>query len=91
MFPDREADLMLGSASSWCLGRVDDLKVSGILSGDPKYLPDDVELLGDRRTIRFLDGKLDPAAHRATEEIVLRYQGVENPIRIGVLGNIILQ
>lgn len=88
ILPDAEASLCVGSDSAPFTGRIDDLVVSGILSGDPVVMPDQVSLLGERRTIRFLDGKLDPAFHRGPETIAFEYNGVESAIVIEMLGAI---
>lgn len=85
--PDLPARLIV--ASPQFQGRLDDLKVMGIISGDVRRLPDDVVIEGDKvRTIFFKDGKLDPRFHQAPETIVLIYEGVPRPITIGLLGNI---
>ena len=85
--PDMDADLIVGSPQF--MGRLDDLKVMGILSGDPRKLTDDVQIEGDKvRTIFFRGGKLDPRYHQAPETIVLIYEGVPRAITIGLLGNI---
>ncbi len=85
--PDLDADLIVGSPQFQ--GRLDDLKVLGIIAGDTRKLPGDVVIEGDKvRTIFFKDGKLDPRYHQAPETIVLIYEGVPAPITIGLLGNI---
>jgi prepilin-type N-terminal cleavage/methylation domain-containing protein len=87
--PATDDDMLVGNEPGPLIGRIDDLKVAGILSGLHRPLPDDVVLRGGIRKIRFRDGKLDPAYHRAPETIVIEYQGVETSITIGTLGNII--
>jgi prepilin-type N-terminal cleavage/methylation domain-containing protein len=85
--PDVDADLIVGSPQFQ--GRMDDFKVMGIIAGDSRKLPSDVQIEGDKvRTIFFQGGKLDPRHHQAPEAIVLVFEGVPRPITIGLLGNI---
>jgi len=85
--PDLDAHLIVGAAQFQ--GRLDDLKVFGILAGGERKLPNDVMIEGDKvRTIFFKGGKLDPRHHQAPETIILIYAGVASPITIGLLGNI---
>jgi hypothetical protein len=92
IYVDEEANLVIGGKDGLFVGRVDDMKVAGILSGEPESLPDEVEVEGkQRRIIHFLDGKLDPKYHSVSQEIVLVYEGVPSLITIGMLGNILMK
>ncbi len=91
MEPDPDAPLTVGADDGPLVGRLDDLKVAGILAGDERPLPPEVAIAGKPRKIFFRDGKLDPTHHRGPETIVLLYEGVESPITIGMLGNILVK
>jgi len=87
--PDFDADLTVGSSDGVFAGRMDDLKVAGILSGVHRPLPEAVQIVGKLTKIRYRDGKLDPSYHRGPVTIVLRYEGVETPITIGTQGTVL--
>lgn len=89
--PDPPAHMTTGGSGASFVGRIDDLKVSGILSGSEQELPEEVTIPKGRQTVRFVDGKLDPGTHRGPVTLVLEYEGVENPITIGMLGNILVK
>lgn len=59
--------VVCGGMTGW----VDDVRIGGIRSTDPVDLPEGIDVL-DRRPIRFVDGKLDPALHTGNESIVFK-------------------
>jgi hypothetical protein len=88
--PDFDSDLVIGGGTDGpFIGRMDDLKIAGIISGVHRPLPEDMEILGKLTKIRYRDGKLDPAFHRGPVTIVLRFEGVETPITIGTQGTVL--
>jgi hypothetical protein len=87
--PDFGAELVVGGEDGAFIGRIDDLKIAGIISGSRQVLHEDVDLVGKLTKIRFRDGKLDPAYHRGPVTIVLRYEGAETPITIGTQGSVL--
>jgi len=87
--PDFDNDLMVGGGDGPFIGRMDDLKIAGILSGVHRPLPEEMEVLGKLARVRYRDGKLDPAFHRGPVTIVLRYAGVETAITIGTQGTVL--
>jgi hypothetical protein len=90
ILPDDDANLVVGGAGNLVLGRVDDLKVAGIIAGTRLPLPERVTLVGDKvRRIRFRNGRLDPDFHRGEETITILYEDIPSEITIGVLGNIL--
>jgi prepilin-type N-terminal cleavage/methylation domain-containing protein len=70
--PAPDADLQVGGYS----GLLDDFRFAGVHSELPLRMPAEVTLLGDKpKTIYFVGGQLDPAIHRGSETISLRFAG----------------
>ncbi len=76
-----DAELKVGGFSGW----LDDFRFSGVHSGDPLRMPEGVSLStadGKPRTIRFVDGRLDPAVHPTAERISIAQGGTATTIEI---------
>ena len=89
IMPDPDASLVVGDGTGVFVGRMDDLKIAGILSGVTRPLPPDVELEGKLTKIRYRDGRLDPAFHRGPVTITYDYKGTPSSITIGTQGTIL--
>jgi prepilin-type N-terminal cleavage/methylation domain-containing protein len=84
--PDRQAPLTIGSDLDPIDGFVDDVRVTGILSGDVVELPEGMILEGETTMIRFRNGWLDQSSHAGPVDLRFRVGNRVRRIRIGMNG-----
>jgi prepilin-type N-terminal cleavage/methylation domain-containing protein len=83
---DADAPLVVGGQG--LDGWVDDFRFGGIHTAEPLVLPNVVAFVPPRRTIRFVNGRLDPELHPAPAELRLVYEGRVTVIEIGQNGQV---
>jgi hypothetical protein len=83
---ETDAPLVIASGLQ---GWVDDVRIGGVMSGEPIRLPAGVEFAGQNAPIRFQGGRLDPTVHSGAARLSLKYAQTVSTFEIGPSGNVL--